>query len=263
MSNILVDYFYGYMSLNEQISITLLWLVPSLVVFLYYRRRMVTPVISQEIKEGVKVDTPYIDGPRLPRGNFIVWSWEILRDSFVKVFYYNSFTVIRLKKEGKADWRQYTLVPLQMQTVNWDNCTYNVYEKAMIPIRGGNVMLVLEGCTEPVSVDYFWRWIKLIEKVEDKVNSENYERWDESTKDIVGEWKADGFEFYSKMNNRNTQKMALAGVPDLQMMYYAVIVILILSGLIYASMQGWISSGMQEQLGSIHKGLVEIYNKVK
>lgn len=263
MSNVITDYLYGYMPLNEQILITALLFVPVAVIWLYYRHRTVTSVISQEIN-GVKPDTPYIaDGPRLPRGNFIVWCWEIARDTFMKVFYYNSFTVWRLKKEGKTDWRQYVVKPLQMQTINWDNCTYNVYEDCMVPVRGASVMLIIEGCTEPIKLKYFFDWSKLVDIVSENVNKANYDKWDDATKDLVGEWKPDGFLFHSKMNNRNTEKMALAGVPNLNLMFYCVIGTLIIAGLIYASMQGWMSSGLMDRVDGLHNNLVEIYQQVK
>ncbi len=261
MSNIVIDYLYGYMPLGEQVFITLLWLVPAFAIWLYRRRKV---IISQEINGGGKADTPYVSSsPKLPRGNFILWCWEIARDTFINYWYYNSFTVWRLKKEGKADWRQYVVKPVQMQTINWDNCTYNVCEDCMIPVRGGSVMLVIEGNSEPIKIKYLFFWERLLKKVSDCVNKDNYDVWDIETQSLVGEWKPDAYLFYSKMNNRNTQKIQLAGVPDLQLMFYAVIGTLLLTGLIYASINGWIGSDLQNQFEAIKAGMVQLYQAVK
>ncbi|KPQ41079.1 MAG: hypothetical protein MPEBLZ_04393 [Candidatus Methanoperedens nitroreducens] len=230
--NYIMDYLNGRLPFLEAILITVCGIIVAAVAFdvikrlrrkgknFYGNKIAANANISHEINE--ELDTPFMETSfPLSNGSLLVYWWDRLRDACIRYFYYNSLTVIRLKNEGKADHRAYVLKQTQMSTINWDNCTYNVKQSCLLPVRRNFFMVVIEGCTEPLDL---WQWKDAMSLVEMKVNKENYDTWSEDLKKKFGKFSFDAKLFYNKMNNRNIELLAMSSIPDMRLMFYASLV---------------------------------------
>lgn len=265
----IIDYFMGQLPLDLTVLNTLILLVIG-VFFAGLLRRFrkkktvrVSGHIDSEVVEQLvkpsKPDTPYVDGAVLPHGDPFVYFLRNIRDWFMRYFYYNTITVIRLKKTGKADHRVYLLKPIQQETINWDNCTYNVVSKSLILVRKSYLMLVIEGVSEPVHI---WEWESALKLVQSNVNRESYDKWNQEEKEIYGKFDFDAYYFYNKMNNRDAEIMGQTGIPNMQLMYYATIVSAAGVLLIVLSFYGVLGNSLTDRLDLLKSGLVEIMKRL-
>ncbi|MCZ7401675.1 MAG: hypothetical protein O8C61_05585 [Candidatus Methanoperedens sp.] len=219
--------------------------------------------ISCEIKSDPNLipDTPFEEsGFPLPQGAWYVYAWERLRDGFMRFFYYNKLTVLRLKTEGNADHRTYILKPIQMSTINWDNCTYNVRKHCLVPVRRNFILIVIEGISEPLDL---WNWADIMNLIKDAYREKlKAADLDEELKLKIGKFSFDAREFYSKMNNRNIELLAMTSIPNLQVMYYAAIAAAGLGLILVLMMAGWLPSGIASSIADLKVGMIEILKQI-
>ena len=268
--NYIVDYLNGRLPFVEAILITVSGIIIAAIAFDIIKRLQrkgknfpnnkiaVNEDISCEIDE--KPDTPFMETSfPVSSGSLLVYWWDRLRDACIRYFYYNSLTVIRLKNEGKADHRAYVLKPVQMSTINWGNCTYNVKQSCLFPVRRNFFMVVIEGCAEPLDL---WQWKDAMSLVELKVNKDNYESWSEDQKKKFGKFSFDPKLFYNKMNNRNIELLAMSSIPDMRLMFYACLVAAGVSILVALMLFGWIPSSITGGFDSMRGGIVEVLKRI-
>lgn len=277
--NLAADYLVGNMPLADSLKLTALWVGTALFLLglvRYFRKRKKIDiskaacilangdkVISQEItgsEKSVLVDTPFI-APSFPLagGFFVTYAWARLRDAFMRFWYYDTITVIRIKNEGKADHRAYVVKTIQQMTINWDNCTYDVEFDSLIPIRKNYFMLVNEGCTKPINP---WLWTEAMALVESKLNIENYDKWSDEDKKKFGKFSFSPKIHYTKMNNRNAELLGMTSIPNMQVMYYGVIVAAFCAVVILLMMSGYINSAMSGGFETMRSGIVEVLKQI-
>jgi hypothetical protein len=222
----------------------------------------IVPVPEDKAYDQRLIDTPYFTSNNaLPGGNPVIYWWENFRDWFMRAWFYNTITVIRLKETGKADHRAYIVKALQMNTINWDNCTYNVRERCLLPVRRNFLMVVIEGISEPLDL---WNWAEIMKLIQDTYQKKlDSARLDDDLKLKIGKFTFDAREFYTKMNNRDMELMDMTSLPNLQVLYYASIIAAFGVILILAQNMGWLPSGMADRIADLRTGLVEVLKAVK
>ncbi|SNQ62055.1 hypothetical protein [Candidatus Methanoperedens nitratireducens] len=266
----LINYLTGRLPIGEMFGITFYWVLAAIIIIWVYtrwerRKKSQKLIVSGEERSGdasageKKLEDVSYSKPSfpLPHGNFIIYCWERFRDGFLRMWYYNSFTVIRLKKTGKVDHRAYVVKPVQQNTINWDNCTYDV--KNLFLIRRSYFMFVIEGCREPVD---FSKWAEVMALVEIKMNKENYDTWSEEDKKKFGKFTFDAYVAYNKMNNRNAELLGMTGIPDMRIMFYGVVIAAAAGVILVLMMTGIIGSSMKDGFEMMRSGIVEVLKNV-